>query len=52
MEKKKVCLTEEEILKNPNDNILGQVVRQKFLSIKDKKNVPWMHKLKNFFSRN
>jgi hypothetical protein len=52
MEKKKVCLTEEEILKNPNDNILGHLVRQKFWNIKDKKKISWMQTLKNFFSRN
>ncbi len=34
MKDKKVCLTEKEVLENPNDNILGELVRKKFWSTK------------------
>ena len=52
MKKKKVCLTEEEILKNPNDNILGSLVRQKLWKLKSNKTKSWIQKLKNFFYQN
>ena len=52
MGKKKVCLTEEEILKNSNDNILGSLVRQKLWKIKSNKTKSWIQKLKNLFSLN
>ena len=33
MKDKKVCLTEKEVLENPNDNKLGELVRKKFWSL-------------------
>ncbi len=33
MKDKKVCLTEKEVLENPNDNVLGELVRKKFWSL-------------------
>lgn len=35
---KKVCLTNEEILKNPNNATLGELVRKKYWEIQDKLN--------------
>lgn len=53
MKDKKVCLTEKEVLENPNDNILGELVRKKFWSIKkNNKQQSWTTKLKNFLTRN
>ena len=42
----KVCLTKKEVLKNPNDSLLGELVRKKFWKkfLKSKKN---KNKLKN-----
>ena len=48
---KEVCLTEEEVLKNPNDSILGELVRKKFWENKKKEEKPlskWKRILKNF----
>jgi hypothetical protein len=46
MKDKKVCLTEKEVLENPNDNKLGELVRKKFWNLKkDNKQKSWMTKL-------
>ena len=47
---KEVCLTEEEVLKNPNDSLLGELVRKKFWDKKKKNEKPlrkWKKILKN-----
>ena len=52
MKDKKVCLTEKEVLENPNDNILGELVRKKFWNLKkDNKQISWTTKLKNFLTQ-
>jgi hypothetical protein len=52
MKDKKVCLTEKEVLENPNDNILGELARKKFWNLKkDNKQKSWMTKLKNFLTQ-
>jgi hypothetical protein len=52
MKDKKVCLTEKEVLENPNDNKLGELVRKKFWNLKkDNKQKSWMTKLKNFLTQ-
>jgi hypothetical protein len=52
MKDKKVCLTEKEVLENPNDNILGEMVRNKLWNLKkDNKQKSWMSKLKNYLTR-
>lgn len=52
MKDKKVCLTEKEVLENPNDNILGELVRKKFWNLKkDNKQIPWTTRLKNFLTQ-
>jgi len=49
---KKVYLTEKEVLENPNDNKLGELVRKKFWNLKkDNKQKSWMTKLKNFLTQ-
>ena len=51
MKDKKVCLTEKEVLENPNDNTLGELVRKKFWNLnKDNKQKSWMTKLKNYLT--
>ena len=32
---KEVCLTEEEVLKNPNNSLLGEIVRKKYWESKN-----------------
>ena len=51
MKDKKVCLTEKEVLENPNDNKLGELVRKKFWSLKNHKTT-WMTRLKNYLTQN
>ena len=52
MKDKKVCLTEKEVLENPNDNQLGELVRKKFWNLtKDDKQNSWTTKLKNFLTQ-
>ena len=52
MKDKKVCLTEKEVLENPNDNELGELVRKKFWNLKkDDKQNSWTTKLKNFLTQ-
>ena len=49
---KEVCLTEEEVLKNPNDSSLGELVRKKFWEKKKTEKKPlskWKKILKNFY---
>ena len=53
MKDKKVCLTEKEVLENPNDNVLGELVRKKFWNLKKgDKQSSWKTKLKNFLTQN
>jgi hypothetical protein len=51
MKDKKVCLTEKEVLENPNDNKLGELVRKKFWSLKKHKTT-WITRLKNYLTQN
>jgi hypothetical protein len=51
MKDKKVCLTEKEVLENPNDNKLGELVRKKFWSLKKDKTT-WITRLKNYLTQN
>jgi hypothetical protein len=52
MKDKKVCLTEKEVLENPNDNTLGELVRKKFWNLKkDDKQISWRTRLKNFLTQ-
>ena len=39
MKDKKVYLTEKEVLENPNDNKLGELVRKKFWNLKKIQNL-------------
>lgn len=52
MDKKKICLSEEEILNQPNDNLLGYEVRKKLWNNKSNKKKTWISRLKNFLYRN
>jgi hypothetical protein len=53
MKDKKVCLTEKEVLENPNDKVLGELVRKKFWNLKeDNKLKTWTIRLKNYLFQN
>ncbi len=49
MLKRKVEISEKEILENSNDFELGKIVRRKYYQLKESKS--WMQKLKSLFSK-
>lgn len=49
MLKRKVEVSEKEILDNPNDFELGKLIRRKYHQLKESKT--WTKKFKNLFSK-